>query len=52
MCRAVSVIELRYESSQLILYKVKVSACFEIRAKHVTQCEHRVELLNVKPGGK
>jgi hypothetical protein len=33
-------------------YKAKVAVCSEIRTKHSTQSEHRVELFNVKPGGK
>jgi len=33
------------------MYKAKVAACSEIRTKHSTQSEHRVELLNLKPGG-
>jgi hypothetical protein len=32
-------------------YKEKVAVCAEIRKKHSTQSEHRVEFLNVKPGG-
>ena len=34
-----------------MVYKAKVAACSEIRKKHSTQSEHRVEFLNVKPGG-
>jgi hypothetical protein len=34
-----------------MMYKAKVAVCSEIRIKHSTQSEHRVELLNVKPGG-
>jgi len=34
-----------------MLYKAKVAACSEIRTKRSTQSEHRLELLNVKPGG-
>jgi len=32
------------------MYKEKVAVCSEIRTKHSTQSEHRVEFLNVKPG--
>jgi hypothetical protein len=32
-------------------YKAKVAACSETRSKHLTQSEHHVEFLNVKPGG-
>jgi hypothetical protein len=32
-------------------YKAKVSACAEIRTKHLTQNEHHIEFLNVKPSG-
>jgi len=32
-------------------YKANVVVCFEIRTKHSTQSEHRVEFLNVNPGG-
>jgi len=34
-----------------MLYGAKVTACSEIRTKHSTQSEQRVELLNVTPGG-
>jgi hypothetical protein len=34
-----------------MMYKAKAAACSEIRTKHSKQSEHRVELLNVKPGG-
>jgi hypothetical protein len=34
-----------------MIYKVKVSVCSEITTNHITQCEHHVEFLNVKPGG-
>jgi len=33
------------------MYKAKVAVCSEIRTKHLTQGEHHVEFLNVKPGG-
>jgi hypothetical protein len=34
-------------------YKAKVAVCSEIRKKHLTRrSEHRVEFLNVKPGGR
>ena len=36
---------------RLVMYKVKVAVCAEIRTKHSTQSEHHVEFLNVKPGG-
>jgi hypothetical protein len=32
-------------------YTTKTAVCSEIRAKHSTQNEHRVEFLNAKPGG-
>jgi hypothetical protein len=35
----------------LMMYKAKVAVCYEIRTKHTTQSEHRLEFLNVKPGG-
>jgi len=31
-------------------YTAKVAVCSEIRTKHLTQSEHHVEFLNVKPG--
>jgi len=31
-------------------YKSKVAVCFHIRTKHLTQSEHHVEFVNVKPG--
>jgi len=34
-----------------MLYKAKVAVCPEIRTKHSTQSEHRVEFLNIKPSG-
>jgi len=33
------------------MYTAKAAVCSEIRTKHSTQSEHRVEFLNVKPGG-
>jgi hypothetical protein len=39
------------KTSQLMMYKAKVAVCSEIRKKHLTQSEHHVEILNVKPGG-
>ena len=39
------------KASQLMMYKVKVAVCSDIRIKHSTQSEHHVEFLNVKPGG-
>jgi len=39
------------KTNQLMLYKAKVAAYFQIGTKHSTQSEHHVELLNVKPGG-
>jgi hypothetical protein len=33
------------------MYKAKVAVCSEIRKKQLTQSEHHVEILNVKPGG-
>jgi len=32
-------------------YKTKFAVCSEIRTKHLTQSEHHVEFLKVKPGG-
>ena len=32
------------------MYKAKVAVCSDILTKHITQSEHHVELLNVKPG--
>jgi hypothetical protein len=32
-------------------YTAKLAVCSEIRTKHQTQSEHRVEFLNVKLGG-
>ena len=34
-----------------MMYKANVAVCSEIRTKHSTQSEHRVELLNIKPVG-
>jgi hypothetical protein len=34
-----------------MMYKAKVAVCSENRKKHLTQSEHHVEILNVKPGG-
>jgi hypothetical protein len=34
-----------------MMYKAMVAICSEIHKKHSTQSEHRVEILNVKPGG-
>jgi len=34
-----------------MMYKAKVAVRVEIRAKHSTWSEHRVEFLNIKPGG-
>jgi len=39
------------KTSQLMMFKAKVAACFEIRTKHSTQSECHVAFLNVKPGG-
>jgi len=33
------------------MYKAKVALCSEICTEHSRQSEHRVEFLNVKPGG-
>jgi len=33
------------------MYKGKLAVCSEIRTKHLTQSEHHVECLNIKPGG-
>jgi hypothetical protein len=51
-CRAVNTLHLGYKTtSQLVMYKVKAAVCSEICAKHITQCEHYVGFLDVKPGG-
>jgi hypothetical protein len=34
-----------------MMYKAKVAVCSEIRTKHPTQSEHRVEFLDFKPDG-
>jgi len=34
-----------------MLHKAKVAVCCEMRTKHSTQGELRVEFLNVQPGG-
>ena len=34
-----------------MMYKAKISVCSDIRTKHSTQSERRVEFLNVKAGG-
>ena len=34
-----------------MMYKVKVAVCSDIRTKHSTQSERRVEFFKVKPGG-
>jgi hypothetical protein len=34
-----------------MMYTAKAAAYSEIRTKHSMQSEHRVEFLNVKPGG-
>jgi hypothetical protein len=33
------------------MYTANVAVYSDIRTKHSTQSEHRVEILNVKPGG-
>jgi hypothetical protein len=33
-----------------MLFKAKVAVYSEIRTKHIMQCEHRAEFLNVKAG--
>jgi hypothetical protein len=35
-----------------MMHKTKVVVCFDIRTKHLTQSEHHVEFLNVKPVGE
>jgi len=32
-------------------YQAGVAVCSEIRTKHSTQSEHKVEFFNFKPGG-
>ena len=39
------------KTSQFMMYKGNVDVCSEIRTKHLTQSEHRVEFFNIKPGG-
>jgi len=34
------------------MFKVKVSVCSEARTQHITQYEHHVEFLNMKPDGR
>jgi len=34
-----------------MMYRAKAAVCFEIRTKHSTHSENRVEFLNIKPGG-
>ena len=34
-----------------MMYKGKVAVYSDIHTKHSTQSEHRVEFLNIKPGG-
>jgi len=34
-----------------MMYETKVAVCSEIRTKHLTQSEHHVQFLNIKPGG-
>ena len=34
-----------------MMYEAKVAVCSEIRTKHSTQSQHRVEFFNVNPGG-
>ena len=34
-----------------MMHKGKVAVCSDIRTKHSTQSEHKVEFFNVKPGG-
>jgi hypothetical protein len=34
------------------MYKAKAAVCSEIRTKHSTKSENKIEFLNVKPGGK
>jgi hypothetical protein len=41
-----------YKNSLLISYKGKVAVCSETHKEHTKQCEHNVEFLDVKPGGK
>jgi len=39
------------KTNQLMTYRAKAFVCSEIRTKHSTRSEHRVDFLNVKPGG-
>ena len=36
---------------QLMMYRAKVAVCSEIRTYYSTQSKHRVEFLNIEPGG-
>jgi hypothetical protein len=49
--RAVNTFHHGYKNQSLLMYTAKVAVFSEIRTKHSTQSEHRVEFLNVKPGG-
>jgi hypothetical protein len=39
------------KTNKLIKCAAKVAICSDIRTKHSTQSEHRVEIFNIKPGG-
>ena len=39
------------KTSQLMMYEAKVAVYSDKRIEHSTQSEHRVEILNDKPGG-
>ena len=41
----------RLKNNMLTLYKAEVAVSSDIRIKHTTQSENRVEYLNVIPGG-
>ena len=49
--RALNTFHHGYKTSQLMLYKAKVTVCSEIRTKRSTQSERHVEFFNVQPGG-
>jgi len=50
--RTVNTLHLGYKKNQALNdVKGKVAVCSEIRT-NTTQCEHHLEFLNAKPGGK
>jgi hypothetical protein len=51
MDHAVTLSTTAIKTNQLITYTAQVALYSEIHAKHSTQSEHHVEILNIKPGG-